>query len=158
MGWVTLTLRKLTLRAEINNLELRDLQLSRELRRVHREKSYEQSVYNRAKKEELAAAKSALDNIRNSKSSDWEYGSNEYKQWQEQYALAKEDYEGQKLDINNYYDDLQNEMEEETTDKETEIQDEQTEIEAQLQAMRAELETVNDQIGSDVKDQAIKLS
>ena len=154
MGWVTLTLRKLTLRAEINSLELRDLQLSRKTRSIQRNLSYEQSIYNNSKQHELNAAKSAYLEIRDNRP---ETDSADYADWQLDYSAAREDYEAQKQDINNYYDDILSELEEAATDEETRIQEEQTTLEAQLEAMRSELESVNEQISSDIDSSKLNL-
>ena len=103
MSWVTLTLRKLTLRAEINSLELRDIQMSRQIRSIQRNLSYEQSIYNNSKQHELNAAKSAYLEIRDDRP---ETDSDEYADWQLDYSAAREDYEAQKQDINDYYDEI----------------------------------------------------
>ena len=154
MGWVTLTLRKLTLRAEISSLELRDIQMSRQIRSVQRNLSYEQSVFNNNKKQELSAAKADYLEIRDNRP---EVGSDEYNEWQLEYSAAREDYEAQKQDINDYYDDIMNELEEAATDEETRLQEEQTTLEAQLEAMRSELETVSEQISSDIDSSKLNL-
>ncbi len=154
MSWVTLTLRKLTLRAEINSLELRDIQMSRQIRSIQRNLSYEQSVFNNSKKHELADAKSSYLEIRDNRP---ETDSEEYADWQLDYSAAREDYEAQKQDINDYYDDILSELEEAATDEETRMQEEQTTVEAQLEAMRGELETVNEQISSDIESSKLNL-
>ena len=154
MGWVTLTLRKLTLRAEVNSLELRDLQISREIRKNQRNLSYEQSVFNNSKKQELAAAKADYLEIRDQRP---DTSSDEYSEWQLDYSAAQEDYQAQKQDINDYYDDIMSELEEAATDEETRLQEEQTTLEAQLEAMRSELESVNEQISSDIDSSKLNL-
>ena len=154
MGWVTLTLRKLTLRAEINSLELRDIQMSRQIRSVQRNLSYEQSVFNNNKKQELSTAKAEYLEIRNNRP---EIGSDEYEQWKLDYSQAQEDYNAQKEDINSYYDDIMQELEEAASDEETRLQEEQTTLEAQLEAMRSELDVVSEQISSDIDSSKLNL-
>ena len=44
MGWVTLTARKQSLRLSISSYEMRDIEISRETRRSHRNYSYDQSI------------------------------------------------------------------------------------------------------------------
>ncbi len=154
MGWITLSLRKLSLRAQISDLELQDITLSRQLRGVHRHLSYEKSIFNSDKKNELAEAKAAYDEIRNKRPS---VDSDEYKEWSQQYADAKEEYESKKTDINDYYDNIMSQIEEDATDKETDIQEEQTTIEAELEAMRQELQVVSEQISSDIQESKVSL-
>lgn len=155
MGWVTLTLRKLTLKAEISSAQFQDIQLSRQLRSTQRHLSYDQSVFNSEKKAELRDAKAAYMEIRKNRP---DIGSEEYENWKVEYANAQEDYQAQKQDIEDYYDDIMEELEQEAQDEETRIQEEQTTLEAQLQAMQAELESVNDQIKSDIDSSKISLS
>ncbi len=155
MGWISLTLRRQSLQSAIQEHELRDIELSRQTRRVHRQLSYDQSIYNADKTYELKVAKEAYMAVREQRP---DVASSEYAQWAAEYADAKEDYEAQKMDINDYYDGIMEELETEATDEETRIQDEQTTLEAQLEAMRAELETVKEQIKSDIDSSKISLS
>ena len=130
MGWVSLSLRKQTLRAEINAKELRDIQLSREIRAIHRNLSYDQSVYNKDKKRELAAAKEGYMELRNERTeNNYEYGSDEYNEWYLEYQEAQTDYQEAKVEINEYYDDIMAEIEEEASDREAQLQEEQTQLE-----------------------------
>ncbi len=155
MGWVTLTLRKQTLKSSINTAEFQDIQLSRKLRATQRHLSYDQSIYNADKSQELKDAKSAYTNIKNQRPS---VDSTEYEQWKVDYANAQEEYNAQKQDIEDYYDGIMSELEDEAATEENRVQEEQTSLEAQLQAMNAELETVSEQISSDIDAQKIKLS
>jgi len=154
MGWVTLTLRKLTLRGEINSFEMRDIQMSRQIRSIQRNLSYEQSIFNNKKKHELADAKKEYLAIRDARP---DVKSDEYQTWQLDYNDAREDFEGQKQDINDYYDDIMNELEEAATDEETRLQEEQTSLEAQLEAMKGELESVSESISSDISSSKLNL-
>ena len=156
MGWVTLSLRKLSLRAEINALEMRDIQMSRQIRSIQKELSYEQSIFNKSKKEELFAAKQPYLDMREERPDGDDQQA--YNEWSVEYSDAQRDYEERKQEINQYYDDMMQELEEEATDEETRLQEEQTVLEAQLEALRAEMETVSEQISSDIDSQKIKLS
>ena len=155
MGWISLTLRRQSLQAAIQEHELRDIELSRQTRRVHRQLSYDQSICDADKTSELRAIKESYIAIRDQRP---DVSSDEYQEWSQEYANAKEDYEAQKLDINDYYDGINEELETEATDEETRLQDEQTTLEAQLEAMRAELDTVKEQISSDIDSSKISLS
>lgn len=57
MAWVTLSLRKKELKREHTNYQLRDLQISREKRKLARRKQYEQSLIQTKQKEALAPIK-----------------------------------------------------------------------------------------------------
>lgn len=157
MGWITLTLRRDSLEINGNNLEMRDLQLSRRMRTIQKNLAHDQSVFSKNKKSELAKIKATYDEVKN-KRTGLEYGSDEYNQWQTDYAAAKEEYEAQKLEIENYYTDMNNEAEEESTDKENEIKDEQVTVEAQLESNKTELETVKEQISTDIDQSKIDLA
>jgi len=154
MGWVTLSLRKLTLRTQINDFELQDITLSRQLRTTQRHRAYDKSRLEASKKSEITEAKKAYTKAREDRP---EVTSEEYAEWQANYAAAKEEYEAQKLDIDDYYDGLMEDIEEEATDEENRIQEEQTTLEAELEAVRQELEAVNEQISSDIQSSKISL-
>ncbi|MBQ8848603.1 MAG: hypothetical protein IJ003_06630 [Candidatus Gastranaerophilales bacterium] len=159
MGWVSLSLRKQTLRAEINAKELRDIQLSREIRAIHRNLSYDQSVYNKDKKRELAAAKEGYLELRANKPerSD-DPNDTAYSDWYLEYQDAQADYQEAKVEINEYYDDIMAEIEEEASEREAQLQEEQTQLEAQLEAMRAEFDSVKEQISADIQSSTPKFS
>ncbi len=155
MGWVTLTLRKQTLKACISDSQFRDIQLSRETRSIERHLAYDKSCYNSEKQRELADAKSAYMDIRNKRPS---IDSEEYQQWKVEYAEAQEDYQAKKQDIQDYYDDLMEEIELEAKEEQDRIEDEKTTLEAELQAMQSELEAVSEQIKTDIDSSKITLS
>jgi len=155
MGWVSLSLRKQSLRQAINDTEMQDIALSRQLRSFQRQSSYDQTIFNNDKTQELRDAKEPLDEMRKNRLS---VDDPNYEEWREQYEEAKEDYEAEKLNINDYYDDIMNELEEESSDTESRIVNEQDQLQVQLEAMRQELESVSEAISSDIQSTAIKLS
>ena len=150
---MTLALRKQSLKAEINSLNFDDIQLSRKVRAVHRNLSYEQSVFSAQKKLELRAAKSEYMAIRNERP---DVDSEDYEDWKVEYAAAQEDYQAQKQDIEDYYDDLNEEIESEAQDEEDAIQEQITRTETQRDAMSAELQAITDQIKTEIEGSAIK--
>ena len=156
MGWVTLNGRTLTLRTDINQMELQDIALSREIRGIQRNLSYQQSVYNKEKKRDLANAKREMNQVREAKPEDAKYGSNAYNEWNTTYQEKRSEFEEQKVEIEDYYDGLLEEIEQEATDRETEKQEEQTVLEANLEAQRAELDVVKEQVSSDIDSSTIK--
>ena len=131
MGWVSLSLRKLSLRANISNLELRDIQISRTLRRTQRTLSCEQATLRKDRsirleqeRQKFLAAKEGRPEDRNSQ---------EYQEWYEAYQTAKEEYEYEKMDIQNEIDDELARLEDEAADKEAQLQQEQTTIECRIE-------------------------
>ncbi len=154
MGWVSLTLRKQSLQLAISDAEFRDIELSRKLRKCHRNLAYEQSVYNADKTRELNDARATYTAMRNSRPSVKSEG---YAEWQNAYSDAKEDYEQQRNDIEDYYDGILEELERDATDEEDAINQERTTLEAQLEAMRTELEAVGEQISQDIQNGKLKL-
>ena len=155
MGWVSLSLRKLSLRANISNLELRDIQISRTLRQTQRQLSYEQSIMKNNRSGELRDIKEVYDEIKGDRP---EMDSEEYNEWYMEYQDAREQYEFEKNEIQTYYDDQLAMLEDEAADKEALLQEEQTTVEAQLEAARAELEAVSEQISADIESSAIKFN
>ena len=106
MAWITLTLRKQSLKSQVTELNNESVQLSRQQRSVHRHLSYEESAFDTAKKSELRKAKSAYLKIRNERP---DVDSEEYEEWKVEYSAAQEDYQAQKQDIEDYYDDVKEE-------------------------------------------------
>ncbi len=155
MGWVSLLLRKQTLRQSINEHQMQKIALSRQLRSYQRQSSFDETVFNNDKSQELRAAKEPLDALRKERPN---VDSDEYKEWQQEYNDAKEKYESEKIDINDYYDGILNELEEEATDEETRITTEQDELQAQLDNMSQELEALSDAISTDIQNTALKFS
>ena len=154
MAWMTLSLRKQTLKAQINSLNFEDIQLSRKVRAVHRNLSYQQSVFDATKKAELRDAKADYMEVRNARPSDVK--SDEYEEWKVEYAAAQEDYQSAKEDIEDYYDSVKEEIEAEAQDEEDALQDQITRTETQRDAMNAELQAITDQVKTEIEAAAIK--
>ena len=153
MAWLTLALRKQTLKAQINELNYDDIQLARRKRSVHRHLSYEQSAFNSAKQSELADAKAEYLAIRNERP---DIDSEDYEEWKVEYSEAQEDYQSQKQDIEDYYEDLNQDAETEAQDEEDTLDDEITRVETQRDAMNAELQAITDEIKTEIESSAIK--
>ncbi len=153
MAWITLSLRKQTLKGQINELNNNDVQLSRQQRSVHRHLSYEESVFDTQKKNELRKAKSSYNAIRSQRP---DVDSAEYEEWKVEYAAAQEDYQAQKQDIEDYYDELKTDLEQESQDEEDQIEEQITRTETQRDAMSAELQALTDQIKTEIQNSAIK--
>ena len=154
MGWVSLSLRKQTLKECISTEELRLLHISRQIRGAQRELSYEKSVFTRDKNEELKFASQEYDELREDRPS---LDSSRYDDWKEKYDDARIEYEREKVEINEYYDQQMSDLEQEAQDMQSQLEDEQTQIEAQKKAMEAELQTVSEAIQQEIQNSAIKL-
>ena len=153
MAWITLALRKQTLKAEINSLNYEDIQLSRQQRAVHRHLSYEQSVFSAEKKDKLRDIKAEYDAVRNKRPDVKDEG---YEDWKYEYAKAQEDYQAFKQNIEDYYDDVNSDLEADAQDEEDEIQEQITMVETQRDAMSAELQAISDQIKTEIDNSTIK--
>ena len=153
MGWITLSLRKQSLKSQVTELNNETVQLSRQQRTVHRHLSYEESVFDTQKKSELRKSKSAYMKIRNERP---DIDSDEYEEWKVEYSAAQEDYQSEKQDIEDYYDDLKEQLEQESQDEEDQIQEQITRAETERDAMSAELQSLTDQIKTEIQDDAIK--
>ena len=153
MAWISLAIRKQSLKASVNELTYQDIQLSRKVRSVHRHLSREKAVYNADMKKELSAIKEVYMQVRNQRPA---VDSEEYNQWRDECNEAQEDYQSYKQDIQDYFDDLNEEIEAEAQDEEDALQDQITETETQRDAQSAELQAVTDQIKSEIEGNTIK--
>ncbi len=155
MAGITLTLRESNVRTDKNNCEVYDTQLSRDIRANQRRLSYEQSIFNADKSQELKDVKAAYTDIKNQRPS---VSSAEYEQWKVDYANAQEAYNEQKQDIEDYYDGIMSELEDEAAMYENWSQEQQTANEAQMQALDSEIQVVDENASSHFQNDAIKLS
>ncbi len=64
MAWITLSLRKQSLKAETNDLELQDLTLSREKRSIQRNLAYQKSILETEENAEIKTAKNEYDKVK----------------------------------------------------------------------------------------------
>ena len=153
MGWVTLSLRKQTLRAEISSNTFESLQLSREKRQLQRHLNYEKSLFDHKKQGELSAAKAPVNAKRDERPDD--VNSDKYSTWKEQYNQIQDAYNSKKQDIEDYYDEISAQLEEEANEREQAIQEQMDELEVQRQDMQAEFDAIKDQIKTEIQNSAI---
>ena len=160
MGWVTLTVRKQSLKRQHNDYELQLLEISHSRRQLSRGKQSELSLMNYDKQTEI-------ENLKDST------GYNEYKEEYQQalkdgdkesvseaaqaYSAAKADFDEQKEYVTQYYDNESEELESETTERENDLDEEQTQIEAIIESISQEIESVGQQISSDIQGSTIQL-
>ena len=153
MTWVSLSSRKYSLRKNMSNLELRDIQISRTLRQTHRQSTYDQQILNIDKKYELDKAKKKYDMAIGNQP---ELGSPEREDWLIEYRMATEEYEAEKNDIANTFDEALARLEEENSDKEATLGQEQTYVESQFEAVKAEFDAISEAISADIEKSAVK--
>ena len=87
MAWITLSLRKQNLKSETNELELRDITLSREKRSIERNLAYQKSVIETEEDIELKNAKAEYDEIKKKRPMQSTVNGNSY------YFATRSDYE-----------------------------------------------------------------
>lgn len=153
MAWVSIALRKQSLQADKNELTYQLLQLSREKRAIHRHQAYEESVFNADKSQELAAIKKEWNEAKEGRP---DPSSADYEQWKTSYSIAQEVYQSQRQDILDYYDQIQTDIEDEVQMQEDAIDDQKTQIETQRQAVDTELQSLQDQVKTEIQNEAIK--
>ena len=154
MAWVSIALRKQSLQADKNELTYQLLQLSREKRAIHRHQAYEESVFNADKSQELAAIKKEWNAAKEGRPDP--SNTTEYENWKTSYSMAQEAYQSQRQDILDYYDQIQTDIEEEVQMEEDAIDDQKTQVETQRQAVDTELQSLQDQVKSEIQNEAIK--
>ncbi|MBQ2983252.1 MAG: hypothetical protein IJD57_00440 [Candidatus Gastranaerophilales bacterium] len=158
MGWVTLTLRKESLRQSIHDGQSDDTRMSRTIRANSRQLSLDQTLKQNELQRLIKDAKEdtgylALEEERKSMS----VSDPGYEQWSEEFKQAQEDFQEAKVNLQDEYDIILQNLEEEATDREQRMSDQQVILEANLQAWNAELEAVNEAISSEIEAQKIKL-
>ena len=87
MAWITLSLRKQSLKAEKNDLELQDLSLSREKRSIQRNLAYQKSILEADENAELMQAKQEYNQVKNQRPTKAKLNGKEY------FFKTKSDYE-----------------------------------------------------------------
>lgn len=153
MGFGTLLMGSKEERYNVNFGNLNIMQLSRQKTNNSKHLSYEQTIFNNDKAQELREAKEPLDALRKERPS---VDSEEYREWQQKYNDAKEDYEAQKVDINDFYDGINNELEEESTDEETRITTSQDQIQAYVEYASQMQQAEAQGISSDIQNSTPK--
>ena len=176
MAWITLSLRKQSLKAEVNDLELQDLSLSREKRSIQRNLAYQKSVLQAEETSEITDAKKAYDEVKNQRPTRGTFGDKEYYfSSKEEFKKATADHKAGKTvsgtiadetayntqyeDWKNKYADAKEQYEAQTTnikdyydDRKEEIEEEatdkQTQIEEEHTIVETNLQDINQELSS----------
>ena len=176
MGWVTLTLRRKELTAAHADYQMRELQLGREQRSVHRKYSVLQSEVRSDAKEQAASARATYTAARDAAMSKMnslieamksQEGSGDgtvaqsttadMAMAQQELAKAQEEYQTMKAWIDEQKESEIALLEEEANEEETDIELEKTDVEAQMEAIAQELQVVKDSISQDIQNSTISL-
>ena len=144
MAWVTLSLRKMELIHQHNELELEDLKISREERQMARRYQLAQRQARNGNTQALAdektSFKSTVDELKQNKDNITNI------EYQQAYNEAKED-----------HDEKVNQLKTETEDTVAELEEEKVQIETQMEAVAAEMDAIKQQISTDIQNEAIQL-
>lgn len=159
MGWVSLTLRKESIRESIQNGQLDDINLSRKIRQNSRQLSLDQTLAQNEMQRQINAAKdeSGYQELQKQRK-DMSVSDPDYENWSKEFSNAQEDFQELKTNIQAEFDIILQNLEEEATDKEQRMSDEQTILEANLEAWNQELQAVSEAISSNIESSKIKLS
>ena len=159
MGWAALSLRKMTLKQRINNLEQRLVNISQELQSMYDSSSYAQQA--------LGVEKSqALMNLQNTYSNNTATLGGQYSGTTNTTDLAAYQTGLQQEQLSLMYNQMiqnslftakEQAMQETINQQETQLQLEQEQVETQLEAARAEYESLDEAVSQDIQSVAISL-
>lgn len=163
MGWASLSLRKMTLKQRINNLEQRLTNISQELQTMYDSSSYSQQALGLEKNQAALALQTTYSNNINTLGGTYGSGTGSTSTDQlAQYnaALQQEQlsYMYNQMIQNSMFSAKEQAMQESINQQETALELEQEQLETQLQAARAEYQSLDQAIGQDIQDGAIKLA
>ncbi len=159
MAWVTLSLRKMELVHQHNALEMEDLRISREERKMSRQYQLMQNEVQNEYDSQLRDEKVLYKNHKNElneqlKTQDTD---KDRANVQNQLDEAAQDYKEKYDEIKSECEDEVAMLEEEANDKESQYEDEKVQIETQMEAVAAEMDAIKQQISTDIQNEAIQL-
>ncbi len=174
MGWVTLSLRKKELQRTHSDLQVQDLQLSREQRALARNKMYENTLIQNRKASETDDLRSSqrrdtasiYDEIKNKRDQKKGLDPNsqqaldlqdEIDELNEQRRAIQEDSTAAINDAASYYDNEFAMLEQESADREAMIEDQKVAVETEMEAVAAELQAVKEAVSQEIQNSVISL-
>lgn len=174
MGWVTLTLRKKELQRTHSDLQMEDLQISRQSRQMARQYNYEQTVVQNDQQDALSDRRQAYKSdttsiydqisekrkeLNNGNLTDQEKTdiNNQIEELNKDVRQAQEDYNYETNEIKTMYEKDLEMIEEEANDIETMYENEKVQIEAQMEAVASELEAVKEAVSQEIQNSTISL-
>lgn len=160
MGWVTLSLRKMTLKQRISNLEYRLVQISQEQQTLANQSSYAQRYLGMMQNQSTSQLNVDRLNYLKQARSNYSSGSSDYQgQLNLQSALDEINlnYSFEKMNMESVFQAQQDSMLQEINAKQQQLELEQEQLQTQLSAARAEEEQMSEAMNQDIKNGAIKL-
>lgn len=159
MGWAALSLRKMTLKQRINNLEIRLTTVSQELQSMYDASSYAEQALGIEKTNALADLQSTY-------SSNVSTLAETYSDTSDTDALSEYNAALQQEQLSLTYNQMIQEslftakesaLQETINEQETQLELEQEQLETQLEAARAEYDSLDDACSQDIQSGAISL-
>ncbi|MCX4275223.1 MAG: hypothetical protein OSJ27_05530 [Candidatus Gastranaerophilales bacterium] len=160
MGWVTLSLRKMTLKQRISNLEYRLVQISQEQQTLANQSSYAQRYLGMMQNQSTSQLNVDRLNYLKQARSNFSGDSSDYQgQLNLQSALDEINlnYSFEKMNMESVFQAQQDSMLQEINTKQQQLELEQEQLQTQLSAARAEEEQMSQAMNQDIKNGAIKL-
>ena len=174
MGWVTLSLRTMELQRTHSDLQMQDLNISREQRQMARQYQTEQLMVQNEQKNEVGDLQVAYRNDRSAKYdylkdlrtdlSDDSLSESEkaeinslIEQTNQELRELQTDYQENSDSVKTMYEDELAMIEQEANDIEVMYENEKVQIETQMEAVAAELQAVKDATSQEIQNGVIKL-
>lgn len=159
MGWAALSLRKMTLKQRINDLEQRLTTISQELQTMYDSSSYAEQAIGVEKSQALSSIMQTYSDNSSTISSQYQGSSDTASLSEYNTALQQEQlsYQYNQMILNSMFTAKEQAMQDTINQSETQLELEQEQIETQLEAARAEYQNLDDAVSSDIQDGAISL-
>ena len=160
MGWAALSLRKMTLKQRINNLEQRLVNISQELQSMYDSASYAQQAMGVEQSQAMMALQNTYSNNTATIGSQYTGATNAQDLAAYQTALQQEQLSMMynQMIQNSLFTAKGQALQETITQQETQLQLEQEQVETQLEAARAEYDSLDQACSQDIQSGAIKLT
>ena len=157
MSWVTVSLRKMTLKNRINNLESELIRISQRLQTVANNESYNQQADQLNHNYQIAAMNAAY-NDTISKIDTNTNGDNQKQLAAQKNIMTATNNYNSAMQMEDSIFNAKNTARQHMVDAQTNaLEAQQEQVEAQIKAARAEYESLGEAMDQDIKDGAIKL-
>ncbi len=159
MGWAALSLRKMTLKQRINNLEQRLVTISQELQSQYDSSSYAEQAIGVEKSNALADLQSTYSSNVSTISSQYSGSTDTDALAEYNTALQEEQlsYMYNQMIQNSVFTAKEQALQDTVNQSETQLQLEQEQVETQLEAARAEYDSLDEACSQDIQSGAISL-
>lgn len=159
MGWAALSLRKMTLKQRINNLEQRLTTISQELQSQYDAASYAEQAVGVEKSQALSDLQTTYSNNTSTLASTYSGSSDTDSLSEYSTALQQEQlsYQYNQMILESLFTAKEEAMQDTINQSETQLELEQEQIETQLEAARAEYDSLDEAVSEDIQNGAIAL-